>query len=255
MRTLYPLLFIASLSVHAEAQTQKAKSTDAGIYIQTGLSTLTPLGDWKRTYASGMVFALDPGYKTEKQWTVGLLGRALYGMPVRIEEQILGFLETVDNQILGLSGSYAEVRTEGRGTQLGVYLGKIFPKTGLNPLSGIECRIGGGWMQHRIVFTNPEASVPLVNKPYSDGFDRLHQGAFWEQSIGYFHRDPKGSIHYQLGLDLFQARTVSARGYNYDTRLPDTEKKWDLGWQIRATWYLPLFKSSQPKTGPRFYVD
>jgi hypothetical protein len=56
-------------------------------------------------------------------------------------------------------------------------------------------------------------------------------------------------------LEFQQARLTPQRGYNYDTRLPDTQTKWDFSVGVRALYNLNMLRAATPTTGPRFYVD
>jgi hypothetical protein len=232
-----------------------------GALIQVGLGTYQPMGAWGNTYAGGGILHLEPAYKTSKNWIWSLQMRALYGMRVKIDSSLLGFLTTEDNQILGLSGSYAEVRTEGRGTQLGVQLGKVVPmgpttaKSANVRSSGLDLRLGAGWLQHRILFFNPSGGVPMVYAPYRYGLDRLHRGYYAQQSIGYLRQARNNEYGWSVALEFMQARLIPQRGYNYDTRLPDTQAKWDFSVGVRALYNLSILRAAAPTTGPRFYVD
>jgi hypothetical protein len=232
-----------------------------GALIQVGLGTYQPLGAWAKTYAGGGTLHLEPAYKTSQNWIWSLQLRALYGMRVKIDSSLLGFLTTEDNQILGLSGSYAEVRTEGRGTQLGVQLGKVVPLGGTGAKSaaarnsGLDLRLGAGWLQHRILFFNPSGGVPMVYEPYRYGLDRLHRGYYAQQSIGFLRQSRNNEYGWSVALEFQQARLTPQRGYNYDTRLPDTQAKWDFSVGVRALYNLNILRAAAPTTGPRFYVD
>ena len=226
-----------------------------GALIQIGLGTFQPTGAWAKTYAGGGTLHLEPGFKTSKDWLWSLQVRSVYGMRVKIDSSLLGFLTTEDNQILGLSGSYAEVRTEGRGTQIGGQVGRIVPVLGSKPGSGLDLRLGGGWMQHRIHFFNPSGGVPMVYTPYRYGLDRLHRGTYGIQSVGYVHQARSGEFGWSVALEFQQAYMLPQRGFNYDTRLPDTQAKWDYQVGIRALWNLNILRAATPSEGPRFYVD
>ena len=118
----------------------------------------------------------------------------------------------------------------------------VFSKLGNNPNSGVFITVGIGWMQHKIKLYDANQKIAAVNGDLKKGYDRLSGGLGFSQFIGYKYISNNRLANCYAGFEFYEARTKSLRGFNYDTGLPDTQKRFDMLVGFRFGWILPLYK-------------
>ena len=160
---------------------------------------------------------------------------------------IFGQLATEQGFLLGLNGQYAPVEFLYRGFQIGGHVGKLVNWIGPNPNSGVLFKLGGGYVQNRILIRAPNTEIPQIQGEYGKGYDRLHEGFALKQYIGYMHSSNSRTVNFQVGFEFMQGFTKSVRGFNYDTEMPDLDSKLDLYFGFKASWFLPIYDKNQQK--------
>jgi hypothetical protein len=77
---------------------------------------------------------------------------------------------------------------------------------------------------------------------YLRGYDRLANGTFVEQYVGYAYFSSNKLINFTIGADILAGFTQGRRDYLYDVMRPDNAKRLDLLYGLRAGWFIPMFK-------------
>jgi len=187
--------------------------------------------------------------KTKKNFLFGVEGSYFFGRNVK--EDVLTQLRNTEGFVTDNQGFPADLRVTERGWNLYAVVGKIFPKFGHNPNSGITAWIGGGYMQHKIKLYDAQKKVAAVKGDLAKGYDRLSGGPALTQFIGYTYLSNNRLVNFYAGFEFFEGFTKSYRVYNYDTGLRDTKNRFDMQIGFRFGWLLPLYK----KTPREYYYN
>jgi hypothetical protein len=179
-------------------------------------------------------------YKTKKNYIVGIESNYFFGRNVK--EDVLVNIKSSSGFVIDNEGYPADLRITERGVGVHLIAGKVFNFLSANPNSGIVATIGAGYMQHKIHFYDAGQKVAAVKGDLRFGYDRLSNGISFSQFIGYLFLSENKILNFYAGFEAYQGLTTSVRKLNYDTGLPDTEKRLDQLYGIRLGWILPLYK-------------
>jgi len=170
----------------------------------------------------------------------GIDGSIFFGNVVK--EDVLANLRTEEGQIIGNTRSYADVVQRQRGFYFGAHFGKLFNIIKDQNRSGIRTTISLGLWQHKIrIQDDPQSFVTQLDKQYKKGYDRLTNGFTLNEFIGYQHLSPNRLINFYFGLDFYQGFTKNRRSFNFDTRMQDDRKRFDMKVGFKLGWSLPFY--------------
>ena len=213
-----------------------------GVVISFNGNFDIPAGDMAKRF--GLSYRVGPSvfYKTKTNWVIGAKGDFIFGD--RIKEE--GFLSNVRDQnesVLPFNGLKAGVNIFERGYMVGLQAGKIINTSKTNPDNGILLLTSAGFIQHKILIATKKAGpLPQLEGEYKKGYDRLANGIFVEQFVGYTHFANNGLINFNIGLDVMAGFTQGRRDFLYDVQKPGNENRFDMLFGVRGGWYIPLFK-------------
>ncbi|MCU0442895.1 MAG: hypothetical protein MUE96_10900 [Bacteroidia bacterium] len=241
MRTVW-LVVLTALHLFASAQQSKRKPAEADpiVNIQFNYVWNEPSADLAKRFGSFHTIAAGVMYKTQRNW----VGTADVAYQFGSNVNDLNFLVNLTNSngvILNSSGFPANYNVGMRGMGAFVKGGKLFPVTRANPNSGILLLAGGGWYAHKINIATPRNDIPTLTESLKKGYDRLSSGMALTQFIGYSYQSANRFYNFYIGVDAMQAFTQSVRKYNFDTQLPDTEKRLDATFGIRVGIMIPIY--------------
>jgi hypothetical protein len=202
-----------------------------------------PGGDMKDRFGENLSIGGSFLFKSRKTWVVGVEGAYFFGKNVR--ENVVEQMKTNENFIIDNEGFPADLRISERGFNSYVVVGKLFPKLGVNPNSGLMINLGFGYMQHKIKLYDANQKIAAVKGDMAKGYDRLSGGLAMEQFVGYLFLSGNRLVNIIAGFEFHEAFTKSYRGFNYDTGLPDTKQRKDYLIGFRIGWVLPLYKRTQ----------
>lgn len=218
--------------------------------IQYGLN-LTG-GDLADRYGLTNTLGGFAGYKTKRNWILGLDGNYIFGNDIRID----GLLENLRDEsgnITNTSGGPAIVLLFNRGFHINGSIGKVFPILSPNPNSGIMVQLSAGYLWHKLRIETQEDDVPQLQGDYLKGYDRLTIGVNTAQFIGYSFMANQGIYNFYAGFYFQQGFTQNQRTEFWD--FPGYEVPQDLRTEFlygfRVGWLIPIYKR-QPK---EFYFD
>lgn len=219
-------------------------------FILTGnLSADLPMADMAKRF--GVSYRIGPAitYKTKKNWLWGtkfdfIVGNTIKedSLMINIRDKYSGDFNGKVVQMLNNNGERTGVTLFERGYAVGVYAGKIINFNHANPDNGLTLLTTAGFMQHKINIFNREGDVPQVRGDYKKGYDRLTNGFFIEQFVGYSYFAENGLLNFNFGIDALWGFTQGRRDYLYDVGRPDDKKRSDVLIGIRAGWMIPMFK-------------
>jgi hypothetical protein len=231
-------LFCSSLSAQGVADT-----TLNVPLISVNFAGQKPFGDMKDRFGENLSIGGSLLFKSRLKWTIGVEGGYFFGRNVK--ENVVAQMKTNENFVIDNEGFPADLRITERGFNSYLVLGRLFPKLGHNPNSGLLVNIGFGYLQHKIKLYDASQKIAAVKGDMAKGYDRLSGGPAMEQFIGYLFLSGNRLVNFIAGFEFHEAYTKSYRGFNYDTGLPDTKQRKDFLIGFRIAWVLPLYKRTQ----------
>lgn len=202
-----------------------------------------PFGDLSDRFGENLSIGGSFLFKARKTWVIGVEGGYFFGRNVK--ENVVAQMKNNDNFIIDNEGFPADLRITERGFNTYLVVGKLFPKLGHNPNSGLIINCGFGYMQHKIKLYDAGQKIAAVKGDMTKGYDRLSGGFAMEQFVGYMFLSGNRLVNFVAGFEFHEAFTQSYRGFNYDTGLPDTKQRKDYLIGFRIGWVLPLYKRTQ----------
>ncbi len=235
MRFLIPLLLFSFFGFSQEDTTELFVPL-IGIHVGGQL----PAGDLSKRFGADLNLGGNFSLKTKKNWIFGVESNYFFGRNVR--EDVLSQLRNSDGEILDNAGNPADLRVTERGFGIHLVCGKIFKLLSANPNSGLMVSFGPGYMHHKIKLYDAQHKIAAVKDHLAYGYDRLTAGFSLTQFVGYMFISENKLLNFYFGFEGYQAFTQSIRKFNYDTGLPDTQKRVDMLYGFRFGWVLPLYK-------------
>lgn len=211
--------------------------------ITVSFSGQTPLGDLKDRFGENLSVGGSFLFKHRKTWIVGVEGA--YFFSKNVKEDVVKQMTTSESFIIDNEGYPADLRITERGFNAYIVVGKVFPKLGNNPNSGLITNFGFGYLQHKIKLYDAGQKIAAVKSDMAKGYDRLSGGFAMNQFIGYMYLSNNRLVNIIAGFEFHEAFTKSYRGFNYDTGLSDTKNRKDYLIGFRISWILPLYKRVQ----------
>ncbi|HWY12854.1 MAG TPA: hypothetical protein VN026_16080 [Bacteroidia bacterium] len=203
----------------------------------------TPMGDLKQRFGDNLDVGAGFLYKFRKSWTLGAEGS--YFFSKNVKEDVTKQMKNSEGFIVDNEGFPADLRITERGFTAYLLAGRVFPKLGHNPNSGLMINLGFGYLQHKIKLYDANKKIAAVKGDLAKGYDRLSGGFAMQQFIGYLFLSNNRLVNMIAGFEFHEAFTKSYRGFNYDTGLPDTKRRTDYLIGFRIAWVLPLYKRTQ----------
>ncbi len=208
--------------------------------LSVNFSGQLPYGDLKDRFGENLSIGGSLLFKTQRSWIIGLDGAYFWGKNVK--EDVTAQMKNSDGFIIDNEGFPADLRITERGFNAYVVVGRLFPKTGNNPNSGLMINCGFGYMQHKIKLYDANQKIAAVKGDLVKGYDRLSGGFAMHQFIGYLFLSNNRLVNFVAGFEFHEGFTTSYRKFNYDTGLPDTKSRLDYLIGFRIGWVLPFYK-------------
>ena len=188
-------------------------------------------------------------YKTEGNWLIGTKFDFILGNIIKEDSLMINIRDKYNTMPLGKyveminsTGNRVGIPIYERGYAVGIEAGKIFNFNKLKPDNGVMALTTVGFMQHKIDIFDQEKAVQSISGNYLKGYDRLTNGIFVEQYLGYVYFSKSKLINFHLGIDALFGFTQGRRDYLYDVMRTDTKQRLDILYGLRGGWYIPMFK-------------
>jgi len=224
------------------------------ISIQYGLNLSA--ADLNERFGFHSSAGIGVGYKMLNNWQFELKGQALFGQKVK-EENIVDHLINEDGNLTGNTGELANVTAVMRGFSAGLELSRLIVFENDLPNSGLILKLGTGLLQHKIKYEDVLNEVPQFNDKYVVMFDRLCNGLYVSQSIGYQYFAKNRLVNYAISFEIMEGFTASRRSYNFNLMNGVagelSENRLDISYGIKFVWMLPFYDRSNSKE--RYYTD
>lgn len=240
---LFILLLISSFGSFAQDDLFGSTKTPArkGFIIGINGSVDFPTADMAKRFGTGYRVGAAGLYKTTSNWIFGAKIDFMLGNIIK-EDSFLINVKDKNGNVIDADGNKVGIGTFERGYMIGLQAGKIWNISKSNSDNGILFLTSAGFMQHRINLFDQNNSIVQLQKDYEKGYDRLTNGFFVEEYIGYNHLAKDGLINFTIGLDLTAGFTKGRRDFLFDVRRPDDKSRLDMLFGIRGGWYIPIFK-------------
>jgi len=201
-----------------------------------------PAADMAKRF--GLSYRVGPAvfYKTRSNWIIGAKSDFILGNKIE-EDGFLSNLKNSDNTYITSSGFRKNIEVYERGYTVGLQAGKIINISKKNPDNGIMLLTSAGFIQHKIhIVTRNAGDLPQLTGDYKKGYDRLTNGLFLEQFVGFTHFANNGLVNFNIGLDVLAGFTQGRRDYWFDVQKPGNDKRLDILFGVRGGWFIPIFK-------------
>ncbi len=253
-RILIPLFLFGSLcQIFAQPAKDIMKDPIPVAMFQVTYAFELPALDTKDLYGITHSIGGSVVYKTGSNWMFTANGNFITGKRVKGDRiSIFGEgITTVDGEIIGGSGSMAELTIDQRGFHFQAEVGKLFPFRP-NPNSGFFVQGGVGYLRTRI---RTDFQETMLNKPfvvagdYQYGYDRMRGGPAFHLETGYLYLSDNRLLNLSVALEVTYARTRDLREYDFrvfdgvPVGYTDPHKRYnDLYYGIRVTWNIPTYQ-------------
>lgn len=239
-RLILVLIISGFLSQETKAQLSITDSTISTFILQVNYAYQIPGGDMAIEYGHNSVIGPEFAYKTDKNWIWALEANFIFGNTVKNAGSIIEEITTDQGFVIGLDGTFTNIRPMERGFSTIVKVGKVIPVFNINPNSGINFNFGFGYIQHKIRWDVEGNNAPQLEADYKKGYDRFTEGIVLSQSIGLFYLGDGRLWNFRASAEVQEAFTTMKR-YNFDTMNGATESRLDLFFGIKLSWMIPLY--------------
>lgn len=199
-----------------------------------------PAGDMADRFGGSFRLGGSAMYKTKSNWIFGLKGDFLFGDRIK-EDSLMANIRDENGAFIDQNGHRMNVGIYERGYMLGVQGGYILTLGKSKGENGLLIMPGVGFIQHRIKIFDKDNNISSIKGDYKKGYDRLVNGIYYEQYVGYNHFAANQLLNYHIGLDFVAGFDQGRRTYLYDVRRSGEDKRIDILFGIRAGWYIPIF--------------
>lgn len=218
------------------------KEARKGFVISLNGSFDVPAADMAKRFGNDYRVGPAVFYKTKKNWIFGAKADFIFGNQIK-EDSFLANIKDPDGNFLASNGFSVTIDNFERGYLVGLQVGKIINVSKSNADNGLILLTSAGFIQHKILIsTDKSGNVPQLSGDYKKGYDRLTNGLFLEQFVGYTYFAHDGLINFNIGLDVMAGFTKGRRDYIFDTKQPGDASRLDMLFGIRGGWYIPVFK-------------
>lgn len=233
-------IIMIMLSIYGVLGAQDSYNRDPALTFALAYGYQIPGGDFAERFGSSFYLSSQIGILNKNNWSLNLDGGLLFGD--RVKEDVLAPLRTQEGNIIGNDRALADIQLRARAVYLGLNLYKVLVISDAYPRSGIRLGIGSGFFQHKIrIQDDPQRAVPQLTEELKKGYDRLSNGWYISQFVGYQYLSNDRRINFYAGFETMQAFTQNRRSINIDTGMTDTKNRLDATFGFKVGWILPLY--------------
>ena len=220
----------------------KIDSTSWSLSFSYGL--YLPGEDLKLRFGVNNNFGTKISLRTKNGWEFGLEGNILFGNIVKEKNQLDSFL-TQSGKLIDPNGQIVDVFFYQRGYTFDLSITKHFNFLQVNPHSGCYVKAQIGFLEHWIKIDTKNKNIPILEKKYLIGFDRLSNGLLSGQEIGYQFIGNNKLSRFFIGLNFIQGYTQNRRSRNFDSQKKNNSPRLDLMFGLNIGWSIKIGKSDQ----------
>ncbi len=241
-----PIIVFVLLLAGPQVSDAQVTARDTGALIpmlRFSYAYQIPMNDLADRFSDHSTIASEIVVKTSNRLLLGGGIDFNFGGGVR-ETSILDSISTSEGEIIDRSGRFANIRIFQRGFRIYGSIGYLLGGPGPNPNSGFYVLGRIGFWQHRIRIENPGNLVPQLNSTYAQYYDRLTNGLYFSESLGYQYLANNGYFNFFIATECSQGFLNGRRDWQMDLRAPYNENRLDMTLGFRIGFTLALY----PKT-------
>lgn len=244
-------LFSIALFFYIEVKSQDSAAVEIDLFtVNLGYGSEIPGGNMATRFGRSLSFTTGLEWMKKSKYSFGVDFTLVFGN--KIKEDVLKPYRTELGALIGVNGGPADVFLRERAAYLGAVFGRYFSFSKKSSY-GLKFNFGAGYFFHKIRIVDDSKVLAIADEPFIKGLDRLTKGPALKQELLFQIHSVKKNIHLNLGFNITEAFTKQIREVNFDTGMKaDTERKMDFLYGIKATWMLPLSKSTS-KDGINYY--
>lgn len=205
-----------------------------------------PMADMAKRFGTSYRIGVGIKHKTENNWIFGAKFEFIVGNKMK-EDSLLYNMKNASG-ITNINGEVINVGMFERGYMTGVTIGKIFPFAQANPNSGPMMLASLGFIQYKINFFDRDNSFPQLRDEYKKGYDRLTNGIYIEDFIGYCLHSKNKLVNVYAGLNFAWGFTKVRRDYIFDLARTDNANRNDILVGFKLGWVVPIYKKKSEDT-------
>jgi hypothetical protein len=206
-----------------------------------------PGGDLAKRFGISYRIGAGVKIKTKKNWIFGAKFDFITGNKMR-DDSLMINLKTNQGGVISQNGDLLNVGLFQRGYMVGLQFGKVFPVLAINPNSGLTTILSMGFMQYKINIFDRDNAFPQLRDEYKKGYDRLTNGLYIEDFLGYMFHAKNKLINFHAGLNFVWGFTQGRRDYLYDLARPDSGGRNDLMVGFKFGWTVPIYRKDAEET-------
>lgn len=223
-------------------QAQEESTETNALLFSLGYAFQVPGGDLADRFGSNFSLNTQAEWLLKNDWGLRVDGGIIFGNAVK--EDVLAPIRTAQGNIIGNDRALADIGLRERGLYLGFGLSKLLRFSSASR-SGLLVSATSGLFQHKIrIQDDPIRYVPQLSEELKKGYDRLANGLYVSELVGYRYMANDRRINFYAGLEATQAFTRSRRSYDYDLQSSDTKSRLDLLFGFRVGWIVPFYMES-----------
>ncbi len=252
LRSLFLSLCLSVSAVTTFAQSDlfgpsENRNVRHGVLLNINGGYDVPAGDMGKRFDNSWRLGPAVMYKTKSNWLMGGRFDFIMGRNVNEDSLMVNIRDKYETgkrnlyEFINNSDQRIGVPVYERGYAVGLTLGKIFSHSKDHPDNGFVEMTTVGFMQHKINIYDKDRTVEPLNGGLKKGYDRLTNGLYVGQYVGYVYFAQNKLVNFSLGIDCMVGFTRGRRDYLYDVMRPDNANRLDVLIGIRGGWYLPIF--------------
>ena len=226
----------------------EAPKTRSGFILSGQGDFDIPAADMAKRF--GVSYRVGPSvlYKTSSNWIFGVKWDFILGSKIKQDSLMINITDKYSAKSGGLyefinnSGERVGIPVYERGYAAGITAGKIIPINRLHPDNGLTLLTTVGFIQHKLDIYDKDKAVPQLRGAYLKGYDRLTNGTFVEEYVGYSYFGKHQLVNFTIGLDALFGFTQDRRDYLFDVMRSDNKQRLDILYGLRAGWFIPIFQ-------------
>jgi hypothetical protein len=226
------------LSVYAFAQLDTNARQMSLISAQFSLDM--PQADLAKRFGLFDKAGMSYHYKLENNWIFGARFHFIFGNRIK-EPGLMQNLYTSSGGIINNGGLVNGVNVYLRGYNTGVDVGKIILASKKNKNAGLLWMGSTGFMQHKLNIHNIDNQYDQLLGEYRKGYDRLTNGWYLDNMIGYMYFSRRKNINLYAGLNFNIARTQGRRDWWLDVQQRGNDDRWDMSTGAIISWFIPIY--------------
>ena len=223
--------------------TTKDSARSAQLY-GLSLGIYQPIGDMALNYQFFSSAEVEYLIKSKNGHFLGASFKAQYGNAVKDASDIFSNLTDENGNFLGVNGEFATIQAGLSGGQIMIHYGKLL-RGSYNPNSGWLIIEGLGIGQHKIGLRDQRGTLPQLQSPFLEGYDRLHIGTYINTAVRYLHLDNNERINWAATVTVNTGASINIRGFMIDTGELDRSLKFDVFFGGALTWYIPVYRKQE----------